>query len=940
MAKSLVITEKPSVARDIAAVLGGFTDHDGYMENDDYVVTFAVGHLFELLPPEEVDPKYKAWTLANLPILPESFDLRPKQGQSERIRTIKKLLARDDVDEVINACDAGREGELIFREIVEHLDSDKPVKRLWLQSMTDGAIREGFGSLRPGTELEGLAAAAHCRARSDWMIGMNATRALTKRLKSRKEKTAWSAGRVQTPTLALLVARELEVLAHVPRPFWRVSAVFEHAGQEYTGSWFDPAFEAGGDEHAREDRLFDETRANEIVQRVSGQAGNARETRKPSRESAPPLFDLTSLQREANRRFSWSARRALSAAQRCYERHKILTYPRTDSRCLPNDYRETVNEVLATFAASSGHPEEGFAQHARNAAHLQQAGLQNEKRIFDDSGVSDHFAIIPTGTLPSEPLQGDDKRLYDLVVRRFLGAFFPPAVWERVDRVTVAAGESFRTRARHLKEEGWRAVLPPGSDEERDAELRPLVEGSAEADGVGVRNLRVESEADETKPPPRITEARLLSLMENAGKQVEDEDHAAALHEKGIGTPATRADVIENLIAKGYAVRADKSLKPTVKGIRLIDILNRIDAQRLTSPALTGEIEFHLNQVEKGERDADDFMAEITDYAKEIVEIAKTFEYHELYEKEQPLGPCPACQRPVVEMVWFYRCEEQPDVEKEDDCPLRFWKDTSGRYMDRQSVRTLIQDGKTGPLEGFTARSGRTYKGFLELDREAWQVKVRSLGYDEGQISDQPEYDVNPEPLGACPFEETCHVVESPVQYICERALKQDDEARAEDAPKTCGFVFPRTVCKREITRDEAETYLKTGKTGLLTEFTSRFGRPFAATLVLKENGRHGFEFQPREGRGGAAKEEGGAGKKQAATRKKTTTRKKKAGTRKKTATKKKTGTRKKSAAKTSARKKQPATKKKAAVGTGTGKTTRKKATRAGKSTANEPGQA
>ncbi|MDJ0848697.1 MAG: DNA topoisomerase 3 [Myxococcota bacterium] len=940
MAKSLVITEKPSVARDIAAVLGGFTDHDGYMENDDYVVTFAVGHLFELLPPEEVDPKYKAWTLANLPILPESFDLRPKQGQSERIRTIKKLLARDDVDEVINACDAGREGELIFREIVEHLDSDKPVKRLWLQSMTDGAIREGFGSLRPGTELEGLAAAAHCRARSDWMIGMNATRALTKRLKSRKEKTAWSAGRVQTPTLALLVARELEVLAHVPRPFWRVSAVFEHAGQEYTGSWFDPAFEAGGDEHAREDRLFDETRANEIVQRVSGQAGNARETRKPSRESAPPLFDLTSLQREANRRFSWSARRALSAAQRCYERHKILTYPRTDSRCLPNDYRETVNEVLATFAASSGHPEEGFAQHARNAAHLQQAGLQNEKRIFDDSGVSDHFAIIPTGTLPSEPLQGDDKRLYDLVVRRFLGAFFPPAVWERVDRVTVAAGESFRTRARHLKEEGWRAVLPPGSDEERDAELRPLVEGSAEADGVGVRNLRVESEADETKPPPRITEARLLSLMENAGKQVEDEDHAAALHEKGIGTPATRADVIENLIAKGYAVRADKSLKPTVKGIRLIDILNRIDAQRLTSPALTGEIEFHLNQVEKGERDADDFMAEITDYAVEIVEIAKTFEYHELYEKEQPLGPCPACQRPVVEMVWFYRCEEQPDVEKEDDCPLRFWKDTSGRYMDRQSVRTLIQDGKTGPLEGFTARSGRTYKGFLELDREAWQVKVRSLGYDEGQISDQPEYDVNPEPLGACPFEETCHVVESPVQYICERALKQDDEARAEDAPKTCGFVFPRTVCKREITRDEAETYLKTGKTGLLTEFTSRFGRPFAATLVLKENGRHGFEFQPREGRGGAAKEEGGAGKKQAATRKKTTTRKKKAGTRKKTATKKKTGTRKKSAAKTSARKKQPATKKKAAVGTGTGKTTRKKATRAGKSTANEPGQA
>ncbi len=924
MAKSLVITEKPSVARDIAAVLGGFDDHDGYMENDDLVVTFAVGHLFELLPPEEVDPKYKAWTLANLPILPESFDLRPKQGQSERIRTIKKLLNRDDVDEIINACDAGREGELIFREIVEHLDSSKPIKRLWLQSMTDGAIREGFESLRPGTELEGLAAAAHCRARSDWMIGMNATRALTKRLKSRKEKTAWSAGRVQTPTLALLVARELEVLAHVPRPFWRVNAVFEHAGQEYTGSWFDPSFTAGADEHAREDRLFDEARADEIVRRVTGQPGLARETRKPSRESAPPLFDLTSLQREANRRFGWSARRALSAAQRCYERHKILTYPRTDSRCLPNDYRETVNEVLSTFASSGSHPEEGFAQYAENAAHLQQAGLQNEKRVFDDSGVSDHFAIIPTGTLPEEPLTGDDKRLYDLVVRRFLGAFFPAAVWERVDRVTTAAGESFRTRARHLKEQGWRAVLPPASDEERDTELRPLVEGSHEAEGVGVRNLRVESEADETKPPPRITEARLLSLMENAGKQVEDEDHAAALHEKGIGTPATRADVIENLIAKGYAVRADKSLKPTVKGIRLIDILNRIDAQRLTSPALTGEIEFHLNQVEKGERDADDFMAEITDYAKEIVEIAKTFEYHELYEKEEPLGPCPACGRPVLEMVWFYRCEEQPDVDKEDDCPLRFWKDTSGRYMDRQSVRTLVQEGKTGPLEGFTARNGRTYKGFLELDREAWQVKVRSLGYDEGQVSDQPEYDVNPEPLGTCPFEETCQVVESPTQYVCERALKQDDEARAEDAPRACGFVFPRTVCKREITRDEAETYLETGKTGLLTDFTSRFGRPFAATLVLKENGRHGFEFQPREGRSGGG---GGAAKEAGAARKKTATKKKPAA-RKKAATKKKVGTRKKaSSKKTAARGEKPVARKKKAAKSSARKTTRKKAT-------------
>ncbi|MEE2678758.1 MAG: DNA topoisomerase, partial [Myxococcota bacterium] len=301
MGKSLVITEKPSVARDIASALGGFTDHDGFFENEEFVVTFAVGHLFELLPPEEIDPEYKRWTLANLPILPERFSYKPKQGQSERIRTIKKLLGREDIETVVNACDAGREGELIFREIVDHLASEKPIRRLWLQSMTNQAIIDGFGALRPGEELDGLAAAAACRARTDWLIGMNATRALTKRLKSRKEKTAWSAGRVQTPTLALLVARELEVLAHVPKSFWRINGSFEHAGRSWTAAWFDPDFEAGADEDAKEDRIFDEARAEAIVARVSGQAGEASETRKPSRESAPALFDLTSLQREANR---------------------------------------------------------------------------------------------------------------------------------------------------------------------------------------------------------------------------------------------------------------------------------------------------------------------------------------------------------------------------------------------------------------------------------------------------------------------------------------------------------------------------------------------------------------------------------------------------------------------------------------------------------------
>ncbi len=897
MAKSLVITEKPSVAADIAKVLGGCTDHDGYFENADYVVTFAVGHLFELLPPEEVDERYKRWTLDALPILPEKYAYRPKSGRSERIRTIGRLLARDDIDTVVNACDAGREGELIFREIVDHFENEKPIKRLWLQSMTDKAIKRGFTELRPGEELDGLAEAAACRAKSDWLIGMNATRALTKRLKSRKEKTAWSAGRVQTPTLAMLVARELEILAHLPRPYWRVVAEFSHEGHAYTGTWFAPDFKAGDDDDQKDDRIFDLQRAQAVLARVQGRSGNASETRKPSRESAPPLFDLTSLQREANRRFGWSARRSLSAAQRGYERHKILTYPRTDSRCLPEDYRDIVDDTLAALAGAADHPGDGFAEFATHAAHLQRAGLQNQKRTFNDAGVSDHFAIIPTGTLPAEVLTGDDKRLFDLIVRRFLGNFYPPAVWERVERTTEVEGERFRTRARFLHERGWRVVLPAVT-EEQAGELAPLSPGQAAATGSAITTREVEVEDLETRPPARITEARLLSLMENAGQLVEDEEQAAMLNAKGLGTPATRADIIENLIAKSYVVRCDKALRPSVKGIRLIDTLNRIHIDRLTSPALTGEIEVHLGQVERGVRSGDDFMREITEYACEIVDVAKTFEYDELYDSEDVLGDCPSCGGPVVEYAWFYRCKEKPGVERADDCPMRFWKDTSGRYLDRNTIRMLLKHGTAGPIDGFTARNGRTYKGNLEIDEESWQLKVRSLGFNEGEgVSDTPEYEVNEESLGSCPICKQRRVIETSTHFRCEPTPEQveaaeravaEKAARAEayrtaveaaqkagapppkkqrakranvdasDAP--CPFVFPRTVCKREITRDEAEYYIQNQRTELLEEFTSRFGRPFAATLVLKPNGRHGFEFRPREPRAAG-------GRKQAATR-------------------------------------------------------------------------
>ncbi len=894
MGKALVITEKPSVARDVAEALGGFTEHEGYFESDSFLVTFAVGHLFELLEPDEVDPKYKAWTLDVLPILPANgiFQLKPKKDRSERIRTIKKLLARKDVDGLINACDAGREGELIFREIVQYLKSDKPIRRLWLRSMTRESIRTGFDQLLPGEQLEGLAAAAQCRAYSDWLIGMNATRALTKRFASRRERTAWSAGRVQTPTLALLVDRELEVLAYVSKPYWRVEVAFEHEGNGYSSIWFDPEFQAGEDEEARDDRLFDEKRAREIATAVEGRAAIASETRKPSRESAPPLFDLTSLQREGNRRFGWTARRTLNAAQRCYEHYKLLTYPRTNSRCLPSDYRPTVQGVLETYAAAADHRGEGFADFARSAGLLLRAGLENERRIFDDAGVSDHFAIVPTGALPREELKGDANRLFDIVVRRFLGAFYPPAVWERVERVSEVEGQCFRARARALRQPGWRAVLPTANGESEEV-LAPLVPGSDEPQGVAVRAAHAQVQAEQTKAPPRISEARLLSLMENAGQQIDDENLAAVLHEKGIGTPATRAEIIENLIRKGYVIRVAKALRPTVKGIRLIDSLRRIQIDRLASPQLTGELERHLLEVEKGDRSAADFMSEITSYAIEVVDRAKSFGYEELYADAEDLGPCPRCGGPVREMAWFYRCPVNDD--REQDCPMRFWKDTSGRYLDPSAVRALLRDGITSTLDGFIARSGRTYRGHIEVDREEWKLVVRSDGWNEESASDIPEYEVNTEPLAPCPLECDNLVVETPTEFTCEDRLKEKEPEVGKKRPRRCGFVLPRTVCKRELTREEAAHYIREKRSELLNDFTSRFGRPFSATLVLKDSGRHGFEFPPRAGGANrkSARSKSGGKKRKAAVKKKAPRKK---AIRKKKAARKKKSVRKKAA--------------------------------------------
>jgi len=820
--KDFVVTEKPSVARDIVAALGGkkaFKTEEGFFEGDQYIISWAVGHLLEFLAPDEIDPVYKRWRLTDLPILPEPFVQKPKTGQKTRLNQLKKLMLRKDVGSVINGCDAGREGELIFREICRYAGKEKPVKRLWLQSMTAEAIREGFSSLQPGSSFEGLGSAAECRAESDWLIGINATRALTKRLQTRKERAAWSVGRVQTPTLALLVDRELEILSHQSKPYWRVKAVFRAPDHTYEAWWFNPEKkQEEGAEEIRDDWIIEENQAQEILERIRDREGTAREQRKTSREKAPSPFDLTTLQREAHRRFGYSARRTLDSAQRLYERHKLITYPRTDSRCLPGDYESKVGQTLKSLA--------GTDEYAEYARRLLDQGLLNRKRVFKDSGVTDHFAIMPTELTPRK-LPQEDQRVYDLIVRRFLSAFFPEAVWENLERITRVDQDSFRTRKRMLKDPGWRVAYE--QKKEGNDLLPPLEDG-----GTAVSTEEAEIVQEEAKPKSRISEAGLLRLMENAGKQIEDDELAELMRDKGLGTPATRAEIIENLISKDYVRRVNKSLAATPKAIRLIDILKRIQVERLSSAELTGELEQHLREVERGERTREEFNNEIRGYTREIVGKAKEFNFETLSANDPPLGPCPVCkERQVREEGFFYPCEGV----SEKTCEVRIWKEKQGRYLDRHTVETLLREGNTPPVAGFFTRDGKGYSARLSLDD---QGQVQILPSQEQELA--PLLTEDDTPLGPCPQCEEGQILTAPEGYICSKSKETD-----------CSFKFPARLCQRAMSGEETRAYLNQGRTEILEGFISKRGRPFRASLVRGEKGKIQWEFPPR---GGNAKRE------------------------------------------------------------------------------------
>lgn len=878
MTKALIIAEKPSVAQDIVRALtpvsGKFEKAADHFENDRYVVTSAVGHLVEIKAPEEYDVKRGKWSFANLPVVPPHFDLAPIDKAKSRLQAVVKLVKRKDVTELINACDAGREGELIFRLIVQYAGGakgkvDKPVQRLWLQSMTPQAIRDGFAKLRPDQQMQGLADAARSRSEADWLVGINGTRAMTAFNSRDGGFFLTTVGRVQTPTLSIVVEREEKIRKHVPRDYWEVRATFAAAAGSYEGKWFDPTYKKDDAKSLaaqldipvadrRADRLWDEGLARRIADAVRDQTGTVTEEAKPSSQSSPGLYDLTTLQREANSRFGFSAKTTLSLAQALYEKHKVLTYPRTDSRALPEDYVPVVKQTFEMIASEDlPGPLRALAQHA--AKGLAEGYVKPTKRVFDNAKVSDHFAIIPTLLAP-KALSEAEAKLYDMVVKRFLAVFYPPAEYMVTTRITQVAEHRFQTNGKVLVNPGWLAVYGKEVQDE-DATLVAVKPGEA------VQNEDVQLAALRTKPPARYTEATLLSAMEGAGKLIDDDELREAMAEKGLGTPATRAAIIEGLILEKYMLREGRELVPTAKAFQLTTLLRGLGVEDLTKPELTGNWEHQLAEMEHGRLSRDQFMKAIADMAERIVRKAKEYDRDTIPGDYATLKtPCPNCGGVVKENYRRFTCvgvspspagtraiprgdraalgsgpADGPPSDAEG-CGFSITKIPGGRSFELAEVEQFLRDKKVGPLEGFRSKAGWPFTAELKL---AYDDEIRNwkLEFDFGEDAKaaeegEPVDFSGQDSLGACP---KCqgHVYEHGTNYVCEHAV---------GAHVTCDFKTGKIILQQPIAREQVHKLLTTGKTDLLENFVSnKTKRKFKAFLAYdKKEGKVSFEFEPR----------------------------------------------------------------------------------------------
>ncbi len=814
MPKKLIIAEKPSVANDLARVLTGFKKEGEYWESEDFVLSSAIGHLIELCKPTEYGKGKGKWSFESLPLLPEEFKLKVIERTAPRFEVLKKLLKRKDVTGVINACDAGREGELIFRYVMEAAECKKKVQRLWLQSMTPGSIRDGFTKLRKEEEMEPLLAAAKSRSESDWLVGINTTRALTALNSKGGGFFLTTAGRVQTPTLSILVERELQIRAFVPKGYWEVHATFGAKAGEYEGKWFNETLadqkvaERGAEQ--RPERLWTQERAEQIVGECRGKTGEVHDEKKPARQLSPLLYDLTSLQREGNSRFGLSARRTLQIAQALYEKHKAITYPRTDSRYLPEDYLAVAQSTLENFEGSE------FGEFSKTV--LKKGWLKPTKRVFNSAKVSDHFAIIPTQQIPAK-LDEIEMKVYAAIVRRFIAVFYPEAVYEVTNRITRVGAHAFRTDGKILKEAGWLAVYGKEAAEEGGEEGKLLV---PVLDGEKVKTVAILAEGLQTKPPARMTEATLLSAMEGAGKLIEDDTLREAMGERGLGTPATRAATIETLISEEYVRRIGRELVPTAKAFGLFETLDALGIEILQSPEMTGEWEHKLKEIEHGRMKRDEFMLEIQKVARDIVEKARVFQ-----DKDHVLRKLdfkdPQTGQEFEETLREYRTLDQAYAVR---------KVLAGRRIEAHEFLELLEKGTMGLVDGFRSRLGRPFSAGLKLG-EGRKIEL-VVGEEEGTLDFTGQ-----EPLGQCL---ACggNMFMSQLRYVCEHSVSK---------PSTCTFKVSKKILNRDITVPEVQDLLKNKKTALLEKFISnKTRRPFSAVLMWKD-GKVSFDFPPREPR-------------------------------------------------------------------------------------------
>lgn len=803
MGKILVLAEKPSVGRDIARVLGCTNKGEGYIAGEEYIVTWCIGHLVQLYEPEDYDKKYKAWSMDTLPIIPETFKLKASPGTIKQFNIVKKLMNSRDVDSIICATDAGREGELIFRYTYTLTKCTKPFSRLWISSMTDSAIRKGFKEIKPGSDYDCLYNSAKCRSESDWIVGMNASRAF-----SLVYNSNLSIGRVQTPTLAILVNRHFERENFKAENYYDVMIKYEG----FTGTWYNEA--------SKDTKIKDKSQAQAIADKVKGKDGMVKDLKNELKKELPPqLFDLTELQRACNRKYGFSASKTLDIVQSLYEK-KLVTYPRTDSKYISEDIVPTLMDRINSVKR----PE--FASVTSYIEKL--PGLNMGKRYVDNKKVSDHHAILPTEQPPKAgSLSPDEEKLYDIIARRFLSIFMPPYEYTATTLLSTVDGETFISKGKTVKRLGWKYLYNNDShSEDREDKEESL---PALSMGASLKNKGVKVEEKQTKPPALYTEATLLSAMENAGRFVDDEELREQLKDSGLGTPATRAGIIERLIKVGYIKREKKNLIPTEKGINLISIV----PDNIKSPELTGSWEKALSLMAKGQYDPKVFMASIKDYSISLINEAKSgtkpVHFERDYKKKAPVGKCPACGSPVMENSKGWSCSAW----KTKGCKFTIWKEDKllARYnktVTATMAKSLLKNG-TAEAKGLTKPDTREkFNSTVKL--------VQSTGYWNIVLANEP---------GTTPSPTHDKAKVTPTRFLCPVCKK--NYLSFSDGPKFkgwgchgwkegCRFSIPFQLYGVNLAQYLPDIVDK-GSTDVINGFKNKDGKTFSAKLIVN-NGR------------------------------------------------------------------------------------------------------